>query len=102
MATFLKVQQSSDIAGSVSVLHGTQFQSFRIGSEVYHVGVLPWWSRLTLWFMEVPWLAAVVVMGLAFLLAIWTRQWLRSKARARLKCGRINTIPGRLTVGKPH
>jgi type II secretory pathway pseudopilin PulG len=26
-----------------------------------------------------------VVMILAFLLAIWTRQWLRSKARARLR-----------------
>jgi cellulose synthase (UDP-forming) len=85
MATFMKVQQSSDISGSVSVLHGTQFQSFRIGSEVYHVGVLPWWTRLTLWFMEYPWLAAVVVMALAFLLAIWTRQWLRAKARARLR-----------------
>jgi type II secretory pathway pseudopilin PulG len=35
--------------------------------------------------MEVPWLAAVVVILLAFLLAIWTRQWLRQKARARLK-----------------
>jgi len=35
--------------------------------------------------VEVPWLAAVVVMLLAFLLAIWTRQWLRTKARARLK-----------------
>jgi cellulose synthase (UDP-forming) len=85
MVNFLKVQQSSDISGSVSVLHGAQFQSFRIGSEVYHVGVLPWWTRLTLWFMEVPWLAAVVVILLAFLLAIWTRQWLRQKARARLR-----------------
>jgi cellulose synthase (UDP-forming) len=85
MANFLKVQQASDISGSVSVLHGAQFQSFRIGAEVYHVGVLPWWTRLTLWFMEVPWLAAVVVILLAFLLAIWTRQWLRQKARARLK-----------------
>ena len=85
MASFLRVQQASDISGSVSVLHGTEFQSFRIGSEVYYVGVLPWWTRLTIWFMEVPWLAAVVVMLLAFLLAIWTRQWLRSKARARLK-----------------
>jgi cellulose synthase (UDP-forming) len=85
MNTFITVQQSSDISGSVSVLHGAQFQSFRIGSEVYHVGVLPWWTRLTLWFMEVPWLAAVVVILLAFLLAIWTRQWLRTKARARLK-----------------
>jgi len=85
MATFMAAQQSSDVSGSVSVLHGAQFQSFRIGSEVYHVGVLPWWTRLTLWFVEVPWLAAVVVMLLAFLLAIWTRQWLRTKARARLK-----------------
>jgi cellulose synthase (UDP-forming) len=85
MATFIKVQQSSDIGGSVSVLHAAQFQSFRVGSDIYHVGVLPWWTRLTLWFMEVPWLAAVVVMILAFLLAIWTRQWLRSKARARLR-----------------
>jgi cellulose synthase (UDP-forming) len=85
MSTFISVQQSSEVSGSVSVLHGTQFQSFRIGAEVYHVGVLPWWTRLTLWFMEVPWLAAVVVMVLAFLLAIWTRQWLRGKARARLK-----------------
>jgi len=85
ITTFMNVQQASDIQGSVSVLQGTQFHSFRIGAEVYHVGVLPWWTRLTLWFMEVPWLAAVVVVILAFLLAIWTRQWLRARARARLR-----------------
>jgi cellulose synthase (UDP-forming) len=85
MQTFMYVQQASDIQGSVSMLLGTRFQSFRVGSAVYHVGVLPLWTRLTLWFMEVPWLAAVVVLILAFLLAIWTRQWLRQRARARLK-----------------
>jgi cellulose synthase (UDP-forming) len=85
MDTFMKVQQASDISGSVSVLHGTQFQSFRIGSEIYHVGVVPWWTRLELWLMQVPWLAAVIVVILAFLVAIWTRQWLRVRARARLK-----------------
>ena len=85
MQTFLFVQQASDIQGSVSMLLGTRFQSFRIGATVYHVGILPWWTRLTLWFMEVPWLAAVVILVLAFLLAIWTRQWLRQKARSRLK-----------------
>ena len=85
MQTFLYVQQASDIQGSVSLLLGTRFQSFRIGSTVYHVGILPWWTRLNLWFMEVPWLASVVVIILAFLLAIWTRQWLRQKARTRLK-----------------
>ncbi len=84
ISTFLNVQQSSAVSGSVSVLHGTEFQSFRLGAEVYYVGVLPWWTQLRLWAAEYPWLIAVVVVVLAFLLAIWTRQWLRSKARARL------------------
>jgi cellulose synthase (UDP-forming) len=84
MQTFLYVQQASDIQGSVSLLLGTRFQSFRVGSAMYNVGVLPWWTRLTLWFTRVPWLAAAMVMLLAFLLAIWTRNWLRMKARDRL------------------
>lgn len=85
MQTFLYVQQASDIQGSVSLLLGTRFQSFRVGSNIYHVGLLPWWTRLTLWFMQVPWLAAVVVLIIAFLFAIWLRNSLRKKARARLK-----------------
>jgi cellulose synthase (UDP-forming) len=85
MSTFISVQQASDISGSVAVLHGAQFQSFRIGAQVYHVGVLPWWERLRLWMMPYPWLVALVAIGLAFLLAVWMRQWLRGKARARLR-----------------
>ena len=85
MNTFMDVQQASDISGSVAVLHGTQFQSFRIGTNIYHVGTLPFWTRLTLWFMQVPWLAAIIVVLFAFLLAIWTRQWLRARARERLR-----------------
>ena len=84
MSTFLNVQQSSDVSGSVSVLHGTEFQSFRVGSEVYYVGALPWFTQLRLWAAEYPWLIAVIVVILAFLLAIWTRQWLRMRASARL------------------
>jgi cellulose synthase (UDP-forming) len=84
MTTFLSVQQSSAISDSVSVLHGTEFQSFRVGSQVYYVGVLPWFTQLRLWAAEYPWLIAVIVVILAFLLAIWTRQWLRMRARSRL------------------
>jgi cellulose synthase (UDP-forming) len=84
MVNFLRVQQASDIQGSVAILHGKLFESFRVGNEVYHVGVLPLWTRLTLWFTQVPWLAAVLVLVLAFLLAVWVRQWLRGKARKRL------------------
>ena len=85
LTTFLKIQQASDINGSVSVLHGSLFQSFRIGNGAYHIGSLPLWTKLTLWFTEVPWLAAVIALGLAFLLAIWVRIWLRAHARKRLQ-----------------
>jgi cellulose synthase (UDP-forming) len=85
LTTFLKIQQASDINGSVAVLHGSLFQSFRIGGSVYHIGTLPWWTQLTLWFTKVPWLAAIVVIGLAFALAIWVRIWLRANARKRLQ-----------------
>jgi cellulose synthase (UDP-forming) len=85
MASYLRVQQASDVSGTVSVLHGAQFQSFRIGAEVYHVGVLPWWKWMSMWVRQYPWLVAIVVLVMSFLLAIWTRQWLRHKARARLK-----------------
>ena len=85
MATLIKVQQSSEISGSVAVLHSKQFQSFRIGADVYHVGVLPWWTALELWFMANPYLVPLVGIPLAIVLSIWVRQWLRNKARARLK-----------------
>ncbi|MFC5864750.1 UDP-forming cellulose synthase catalytic subunit [Acidicapsa dinghuensis] len=85
LTTFLKVQQASDINGSVSVLHGSLFQSFRLGGGTYHVGSLPLWTRLRIWFSKVPWLAALGALALSFLLAIWVRIWLRSHARKRLQ-----------------
>ncbi len=84
MSTFLQVQQSSAISGSVAVLYGTEFRSSRVGAQDYHVGFLPWWIQLRLLVAAYPWLIAIAVVVLALLLAIWTRQWLRAKARARL------------------
>jgi cellulose synthase (UDP-forming) len=84
MDKFMEVQQAHDISDSVAVFHGSQFESFRIGSTVYHVGVLPWWTYLALWFTVRPWLAALIVIALAFMVAFWVRQWLRARARARL------------------
>jgi cellulose synthase (UDP-forming) len=85
LTTFLKVQQASDINGTVSVLHGSLFQSFRIATATYHIGKLPPWDQLTIWFTQVPWLAAVLVLVLCAALAIWVRIWLRNHARKRLQ-----------------
>jgi cellulose synthase (UDP-forming) len=83
--SFLRVQQSGEISGSVSVLHGAQFKSFRIGADVYHIGALPWSTAVTLWVMNHAWLPPIVLLGLALLLSVWVRQWLRRKARTRLR-----------------
>jgi cellulose synthase (UDP-forming) len=81
----LQKQNSSEISGNVSLFEGARFRSFRIGSEVYHVGVLPWWIHVDLWFMDYPYVATLIIFVLAFLLAVWIRQWFRIKARARLR-----------------
>lgn len=85
MSAFLKTSQSGDISGTVAVLHGVDFQSFRIGNHIYHIGSLPWWMALSLWFTEVPWMVALAVLLVAFVFAVWIRTWLRRRARARLE-----------------
>ena len=85
LTTFLKSSQSSDIANSVAVLHNTRFDSYRIGSDVYHVGNLPRYTQVSLWFTQFPWLVTVFVLLICFLLAVWIRVWLRKRARVRLQ-----------------
>ncbi|WP_446742161.1 UDP-forming cellulose synthase catalytic subunit [Silvibacterium acidisoli] len=82
---FLKAAQSSDISGTVSVLHGTEFQSFRLGNNVYHVGRLPLWMAVNLWFTRAPWMIAIGVLAIAAVFAVWIRAWLRKRARQRLR-----------------
>jgi cellulose synthase (UDP-forming) len=85
LTSFLKVSQSGDISGTVSVLQGADFQSYRIGNSVYQVGYLPWWEAVSLWFTQVPWTVALGVLAISFLFAVWIRAWLRKRARIRLQ-----------------
>jgi cellulose synthase (UDP-forming) len=87
IATFLNDAQSSAVMGTVSVLHGKQFQSFNIHTRRYHVGHLPWWMAIDLFFIKMPWLVDVVVVLVAFLFAVLLRSWLRSYSRRRLEGG---------------
>jgi cellulose synthase (UDP-forming) len=85
LTTFLKTSQSSDINFSVAVLHAVRFDSYQIGSDFYHVGNLPWYTQVSLWFTQFPWLVNVFVLFICFLLAVWIRVWLRRRARVRLQ-----------------
>ncbi|ADV82217.1 UDP-forming cellulose synthase catalytic subunit [Terriglobus saanensis] len=83
--TFLRVATTSDIAQSVSVLHGTQFVSYRLGNDVYRVGYLSLWFRMKMLFSEFPALVVVMVLITCFLLGGLMRVALRRKARVRLQ-----------------
>lgn len=85
LSVFLKTSQSSDISQSVSVLHGTRFVSYRIGTDVYRVGSLSLWIQLNMLFSQFPWLVVVSSIVVAFLMAILIRAMLRRRARARLQ-----------------
>ena len=82
---FLKVSQSSHISQSVSVLHGDDFTSYRIGNDVYRVGSLSWWIQLRLLSTQFPWLVVLGVIIICVLIAAITRANLRRHARSRLQ-----------------
>jgi cellulose synthase (UDP-forming) len=85
LSTFLKTSQSSDISQSVSVLHGSRFNSYRIGDDVYHVGSLSPWFQLKMLFENNQWLMVLTVLGFCLLMAAILRAILRRKARLRLQ-----------------
>jgi cellulose synthase (UDP-forming) len=85
LSVFLKRSQSSDIAQSVSVLHGPSFTSYRIGDDVYRVGSLSLWVRLNIFFSEFPWIVVLATTFFCFLMAAVLRAMLRRRARARLQ-----------------
>ena len=85
LKAFLEVAQSSEIGQSVSVMHGSRFDSYRIGSDVYHVGDLSLLTQFGLWFSMFPWVVVIFVLIICFIMAVWIRVWLRRKARRRLQ-----------------
>jgi cellulose synthase (UDP-forming) len=85
LAAFLARSQSSDISESVSVLHGEQFASYRMGNEAYQVGQISRLRRVTTIFQESPWLIAVVTILFCFLMAALIQAVLRRHARSRLQ-----------------
>ena len=85
VSAFLKSYTSGNISESVSVLHGSDFSSYRLGDRFYFVGHLPWWSHVRYWLREFPWLVVVLTFVLGLFVVPWTRARLDRRARARLE-----------------
>jgi cellulose synthase catalytic subunit (UDP-forming) len=84
-AAFLENSQSSAISQTVSVLRGTRFSSYRIGSGVYRVGNIPLLARAAMVLTEFPWLIVLVVAIFSFPMAALIWAMVRRRARARLQ-----------------
>jgi cellulose synthase (UDP-forming) len=84
LSAFLETSQSSSISQSVSVLHGEQFSSYRIGNSFYRVGDISPFTHTVMVFQEFPWLIAIVLVILCFLMAVLLQAKLRRQARLRL------------------
>jgi len=85
VSAFLESSQSSSISQSISVLHGSEFTSHRIGSDAYWVGDISPLMRVMILFQEYPWLIAVVAIFFCFLIAVLMQAKLRRRARERLQ-----------------
>jgi len=81
----VETSQSSAISQPVSMLRGTQFTSYRIGTGCYMAGKVPLLTRATNILTEFPWLIVLVVMIFCFPMAELICAMLRRRARARLQ-----------------
>ncbi len=87
LSTFLDQSQSSAVAQSVTVLHGDQFSSYRMGGDAYRVGQISLLERVSEVFEQAPWLIALVTLIFCFLMAALIQAMLRRRARLRLQGG---------------
>jgi cellulose synthase (UDP-forming) len=84
-SSFLAASASGDISQSVSVLHGNNFTSYRIGDEVYYVGHMPWWLMIRYRLRQFPWLIVVLTFVLGLFVVPWMRARLDRRVQARLE-----------------
>jgi cellulose synthase (UDP-forming) len=85
LAALLANSQGTAISQSVSVLHGEQFSSYRMGNAAYRVGRISLVMGIETVFQDAPWLVAIVTVIFCFLMAAILHAMLRRRARLRLQ-----------------
>ncbi|HEX4007354.1 MAG TPA: UDP-forming cellulose synthase catalytic subunit [Acidobacteriaceae bacterium] len=83
--SFIAASASGDIGQSVSVLHGRNFASYRIGDEVYYIGHLQWYSLIRYRLRQFPWLIVVLTFVLGLFVVPWAQARLDRRVQARLE-----------------
>ncbi|WP_263409625.1 UDP-forming cellulose synthase catalytic subunit [Terriglobus tenax] len=84
---FVERSQSSDIGSSVSLLRGGRFESYGMNSRVYHVGNLSPYRIMRIWMAQYFISLVIAMVAFSLVLAVWLRQFIADRARARLAVG---------------
>ena len=82
---FVGASASSDISGSVSVLHGAEFSSYRPDDRFYRVGSLTTLQQLRYHLVEYPWLIVLFTFLLGMAVVPWIRARLDQRTKERLQ-----------------
>jgi cellulose synthase (UDP-forming) len=83
-AALLDPSQSSGMAGSLTLLRDSTFQSFESNDVPYHVGDLSWFATMRLYLTRYFLLLLIVVLCLSFLTARFVYGWMAWHAQQRL------------------
>jgi len=81
----VETSQSSAISQTGSMLRGTRFASYQIGTICYMAGKVPLLARATNVLTEFPWLIVLVLVIFCFPMAALIGAMVRRRARARLQ-----------------
>ena len=81
---FLTASASSAIAQAVSVLHGSEFSSYRLDENFYRIGSLPWYAQVRYYLLAYPWLIVLFTFLLGLFVVPWIRARLDQRSNERL------------------
>ena len=82
---FFERSQSSDIAHSVSLLRGTQFTSYAVGTSDYRIGNISKYAEIRIWLAGYFWLMLPAVSLSSLILGKWMHEYLLRRAAVRLR-----------------
>jgi len=84
-AAFLEPKRSRPIAGSLNLMHGSDFKSYRADANEYYVGDISWYTIMRIYISHHFLLLLLLVILMCLVLARSIDRWVEHRAQERLK-----------------
>ena len=84
-AAFLEPKRSRPIAGSLNLMHGSEFKSYRADANEYYVGDISWYTIMRIYTSHHFLLLLLLMTLMCLLMARSIDRWVEHRAQERLK-----------------